>query len=79
MRSYRVLHVVIAEDFGRHGDRSPEGPQGLIFAEACDAKTETCICASKCLRHAGEVLQWYVPVVLRAVLSHIMCVVSNHS
>ena len=31
MYGWRVLHVVIAEDFGRHGDRSPEGPQGLIF------------------------------------------------
>ena len=47
MYGWRVLHVVIAEDFGRHGDRSPEGPQGSIFAEACDARTETCIWASK--------------------------------
>ena len=68
MCGWRVLHVVIAEDFGRHGDRSPEGPQGLIFADACDARTETCIWASKCLHHAGEVLQWRVPVVLSAVL-----------
>ena len=50
---WRVLHGVIAEDFGRHGDPSPEGHLGLIFAEACDAKIETCIWASKCLHHAG--------------------------
>ena len=49
-------------------DGSPEGPQGLIFAEACDAKTETCIWSSKCLHHEGEVLQWQIPVVLIAVL-----------
>ena len=68
MYDWHVLHDVIAEDFGRHGDPSPEGPQGLIFAEACDARTETCIWASKCLHRAGEVLQWRVPVVLSAVL-----------
>ena len=60
-------HAVIAEDFGSHGDPSPEGPQGLIFAEVCDAEFQTCIWASECLHRAGEVLQWQVPVVLSAV------------
>ena len=31
MYGWHVLHGVIAEDFGRHGNPSPKGHQGLIF------------------------------------------------
>ena len=70
MRSYRVLKFLRAEAFGCGDDRSEGEHEGPIFVEACGAESQTYICASKCLHHAGEVLRGTYQLSCARCLSH---------